>query len=113
MSAEVAPEFSADVRIENGCAVIAVAGELDFGVEPRARVTLDAVDDARVVVIDLRELTFMDSSGIHLLFAIRDRCRANGQTLRVVRGETSVHRGLAALELEDEFEFVDDPSLAA
>jgi stage II sporulation protein AA (anti-sigma F factor antagonist) len=113
MSVGVISEFDADVRIENGCAVIALEGELDFGVQEYARATLDAIGDARVVVFDLRELTFMDTSGIHLLLAIRDRCRASGRMLLVVRGPASVHLGLAALGLDDEFEFVDGPSLAA
>ena len=105
--------FDASVEVDNRSAVIALEGELDFGVQARARAMLEGIGDARVVVVDLRELTFMDTSGIHLLLEIRDHCRASGRMLLLVRGPASAHLGLAALELEDEFDVVDDPSVAA
>jgi anti-anti-sigma regulatory factor len=52
----------------------------------------------------------MDTSGIHLLLEARDRCRASGRMLLVVRGTASVQRGLVALGLEHELEFVDAPA---
>ena len=109
MSVEVMPEFRASTRVEGECAVLALEGELDFGVQQQARAAIERASDARVLVIDLRDLTFMDTSGIHLLLETRDRCRASGRMFLVVRGSALVHRGLAALGLEHELEFVDAP----
>jgi anti-anti-sigma factor len=109
MSIGVTPGFDVSLGIENGCAVLVLEGELDFGVQERARAALEGIGDARVVVIDLRGLTFMDTSGIHLLLELRDRCHASGRMLLVVRGPANVQRAFAALELDDELEFVDAP----
>ena len=109
MSIGVTPEFRAGTRIEGECAVLALEGEFDFGVEPQVRAAIERAGDARVLVIDLRDLTFMDTSGIHLLLETRDECRASGRMLLVVRGSALVHRGLVALGLEHELEFVDAP----
>ena len=109
MSVGVTPEFRAGTRVEGDCAVLALEGELDFGVEPQARAAIERAGDARVLVIDLRDLTFMDTSGIHLLLETRDQCRASGRMLLVVPGSARVHRALEALGLEREFTFVDAP----
>ena len=110
---EFPPAFDVTVDSDGDCAVLAIVGELDFAVAERVRAAVERVDDARILFIDLRRLTFMDSAGIHLLFAARERRLASGGELRVVRGPAIVHRGLAALELEDELEFVDEPPVAA
>jgi anti-sigma B factor antagonist len=102
-------EFRAGVSIDGDSAVIAFEGELDFGVQPQARVAIERAGDVRVLVVDLRDLTFMDTSGVHLLIQTRDRCRASGRMLLVVPGPARVHRALAALGLEREFTFVDAP----
>ena len=103
------PEFAASARLEGDRAVLVLEGELDFGVKQQARAAIERVGGAPVVVVDLRELTFMDTTGIHLLVEAREQCRASGRVLLVVPGPPNVQRGLAALELESEFTFVDAP----
>jgi anti-anti-sigma factor len=109
MLAEATPAFAATTSREGDSAVLTLEGEFDFGVEERARAALEQTRDARVLVIDLRELTFMDSSGVHLLLEARDLCHASGRMLLVVPGPPMVQRGLAALDLESEFLFVEAP----
>jgi anti-sigma B factor antagonist len=105
--------FDVNVASDGDRAVLVLEGELDFSVAPRVRAALERSHDSRTLVFDLRGLTFMDSSGIHLLVETRERCRTAGRTLLVVRGTGYVHRGLAALGLEREFEFVDEPLVPA
>jgi anti-anti-sigma factor len=109
MSVATTPEFTAETRIERDCAVLALEGELDFAVKLQARAALEQVAGTPVLVIDLRDLTFMDTSGIHLLLEAREQCRASGRMLLVVPGPANVHRALVALELESEFSFVAAP----
>ena len=113
VSFHVPAEFDVKVVSDGDLAVLVLKGELDFSVAPRAVAALDRTDETRTLVIDLHGLTFMDSAGVHLLIAARDRCRAAGRTLLVVRGPATVHRALAALQLEREFEFVDEPLVPA
>ena len=52
--------------------VVALAGELDMAHAPTVSETLDALaDTARPVIVDLSELTFIDSSGIHAILRPR------------------------------------------
>ena len=114
MSFNVPAAFDVRAISEGDRAVLLLEGELDFSVAPRARAALEGSSpDARTLIIDLRGLTFMDSSGIHLLIEAREHCRASGRTLLVVRGNARVHRGLVALGLEDELKFVDEPLVPA
>lgn len=98
--------------MEGDSTVLVLEGELDIGVKERARAVFEQACDTRVVVADLRGLTFMDSTGIHLLFEARDRCRATGRTFRLIRGPDTVHRSIVLLGLEREFEFFDEPAAA-
>jgi anti-anti-sigma factor len=109
MSVGSTTEFRAVASIEGDCAVLVLEGELDFGVRAQAQAAIERVGDARVLVIDLRELTFMDTSGIHILLETRDECRTSGRMLLVVRGSPRVHLAFEALGLEHEFAFVDAP----
>ena len=89
--------------------VIALAGELDlagadlFGDELR-RVE---AGDARRIVIDLRDLEFIDSTGIRLIFMADVRARADGDRLVIRRGPDSVHRIFVITDLADRLPFVD------
>ena len=66
-----------------------VAGELDVATAPQLEGTLrDAEQQARLVVLDLRELTFMDCAGVHLLVDASTRARTRGDRLVVLRGPT-------------------------
>jgi anti-sigma B factor antagonist len=77
----------------SGAAWVRVAGELDLASAPRLRQTLRVAQlYARVVVLDLRELTFMDSSGVHVILdADADDRRASGRLI-LVRAPTLVDR---------------------
>ncbi len=101
--------FHAGAIIDGDWAVLVLEGELDYRVQQRAHDALERIEHTRTLVVDLRAVTFMDSSGVHLLIEARGHCRR----LVVVRGPAHVHRTLAALGLEGEFEFVDEPLLAA
>jgi anti-anti-sigma factor len=61
------PAFSiADSRRADGSVLLTIAGELDIATVPVVRDRLAAVTDAgaRRLVVDLRNVTFMDSTGL-------------------------------------------------
>jgi anti-anti-sigma factor len=65
----VAPPFVCSWEIARwGAAWVHVAGEVDLATSPQFRQTVvEAQQAARVVVLDLRELCFIDSSGVHVI----------------------------------------------
>jgi anti-anti-sigma factor len=76
------------VRIEErGDVVIAhLSGELDIA---SSRGTGDTIggalsQDTRALVVDCSELTFLDSSGVNMLFSLARRLGSRRQELRVV-----------------------------
>ena len=87
---------------------VSVSGELDIATAPQL--------DHALVILDLRELQFMDSRGANLIAAATGRARQAGDRLLVVRGRDQVERILAFVGLDRQLELVDYPlatSLAA
>jgi anti-anti-sigma factor len=79
---------------EGGVHRLTPVGELDLATAPLLESAFDAVirdDDAEMIVLDLRELGFMDSTGIHLLIRMHRAC-AGGDRLRVINGSRAVER---------------------
>jgi anti-sigma B factor antagonist len=79
-------DLRVDTRDERGCAVLAVAGELDVYSSPRLRGALQrAMTPARgALVVDLTDVPFMDSSGLGVLVGAHKRMAADGGVLLVV-----------------------------
>ena len=49
-------------------------GELDLVTVETLRAALDGIENTDRLVLDLRGLTFMDSTGLQLLVAFHQRC---------------------------------------
>ena len=60
------------------------------------------------LVLDLRGLTFMDSTGVRLILQAREHALRHGAELVVVRGDATVMRVLELIGLEAQLDFVDD-----
>lgn len=75
-----------DVRQRDGCAVLAVSGEVDLATAPQLRNQLiDLVADGhRRIVVDLSGTDFLDSTGLGALVAGLKRLRAHDGEMRVV-----------------------------
>lgn len=98
-----------------GRPAIAVRGELDIsGVEGLER-SLAEVESEQppVLVIDLRGVTFLDSSGLRALLAADRRARRAGRRLALVRGPEPVQRVFEIALLDRRLTFVDAPEAAA
>jgi anti-sigma B factor antagonist len=89
--------FRVQVRIEDRAAVFAVEGELDLASSPTLEQELDRVGDADVdlLIIDLRQLRFMDSTGLHALVKANKRATEAGRRFAVVKGGPQIQRLLS------------------
>lgn len=74
--------------------VVSVDGELDMTAAPDLRDAIHAAIDAGAVtvVVDLNDVTFIDSTAIGVLMAARQRLRQAGGSLELVCGEPNVVR---------------------
>jgi anti-anti-sigma factor len=73
-----------------------LAGELDLATAPDLDLALrEAQAQAGLVVLDLRELAFMDSCGVHAILHASIRARQAGRRLVVLRGSPKVDRMFA------------------
>jgi anti-sigma B factor antagonist len=74
------------VRTNQGdTAVLSIEGELDAFTAPELRPLLEAIasEQVRKVVVDLTELSLVDSSGVGAIVSLYKRVRANEGELRI------------------------------
>jgi anti-anti-sigma factor len=91
-----------------GPARVYVAGELDIATCPRfERVLRRAERRANLVVVDLRKLTFMDSSGVHAITRATSRARGAGRQLTLLHCSPQVRRLFTLTGVGDVAETVD------
>lgn len=88
------PLFSARVESRNGVAHVVMAGELDMTTVPALVEQLAHVEQDGVasIMLDLRDLVFVDSSGLHAFLQARDRAKTNGHRLILVGAGPFVRR---------------------
>jgi anti-sigma B factor antagonist/stage II sporulation protein AA (anti-sigma F factor antagonist) len=99
--------FEAVVSQEGTVRQIRLNGEFDLEGFPSAAEVFDEAfsNGSSAVEVDLRGLTFLDSSGIRsLLMAVRDG-RAAGVTLIIIPGPPQVQRVFETAGLLDELPF--------
>lgn len=103
--------FSLDVAHEADAVVVRVKGELDGTTSPALRQTLyDLIDDGgRSYWLDLRAMTFIDSSGLSALLGILRRVREGGGDLALVNPRRSTLRVLEIAGLTGLVTIVHEP----
>jgi len=105
--------FSVSIEEATGGTIIVVLhGELDIATTPAAEEKLrdQENDGAEVIVLDLRGLTFIDSTGLRLLVAADSRAREAGHRLAIARGPEAVHRVLEITGLDGKLDLIGDPA---
>jgi len=88
-----------------------LAGEFDMAAVDRFERSLSADGTSRSpkVVLDMRELTFIDSSGLRAVVMADQRRRADGGRLIVVRGPARVNEVFEVTGVARHLELVDEP----
>ncbi len=93
--------------------VIAPTGELDLSGAAILQAELDRLSedgDLGGVVLDLRGLAFMDSSGLRLVVLADMQARDAGRRFAIVRGDETVHRVFEITRMSDRLDFVESPA---
>ena len=99
-------------RFEGEVAVLSLAGDLDLSVARDVEAALRRAEAQRpkVLVLDLREVTFIDSSMLREVVAAHVRARRDGRRFVVAIGSEVVRRVFRVTLLEWRLEIVDDPA---
>jgi anti-sigma B factor antagonist len=107
----VQSHFRLEVHSEGEATVVAVSGELDLASSPTLQEELDRVSasNSQLLIIDLRELDFMDSTGLSVLVRAHQRAEEQGRQLAMVKGPQQVQRLLSLTGVADRLRLVDRP----
>ena len=111
LAAGVQSNFNVETHNGAQAVVIGVTGELDLASSPALEHELErgAAATAAVVIVDLRKLEFMDSTGLSVLVRAHQRATENGQRFGVVRGPQQVQRLLSLTGVADRLTLADSP----
>lgn len=82
-----------------GSGVVAVAGEVDIDTAPLLEDRLLGLDGP--IRLDMRAVTFMDSSGVRALLRMHDHCEREGRAFSLHCCSPHVERLLRSLGLHD------------
>jgi anti-sigma B factor antagonist len=105
----VEPELKVNVELApdppGSWPVLRVAGEVDIQTSPALQEHLQGVLDQgkSSIVVDLGEVTFLDSTGLSVLVVGLKRCQGAGGDMRIVSPQPNVRRVLEITGLIDVF----------
>jgi anti-sigma B factor antagonist len=86
---------------------LVLSGELDLASRPLLDEAVSCVQwrDTAALVLDLSEVAFMDSTGLHGVLAAKTLCAEHGCTFVLVRGSSQVQRLFELSGVIDELPF--------
>lgn len=86
-----------DARSKEDRVVLQLSGELDLASSPILERALEAQDvaSAPLLVLDLDELKFVDSTGLRVILLAQEKSRGRGQEFAITPGSPQVQRLLS------------------
>jgi anti-sigma B factor antagonist len=89
--------------------VVSPTGDIDIASAPALRDALRATTGRRRLVLDLRGVEFMDTSGLQIVVEEQKRAADRGGPFTVVRGRQRIQRLLDIAGLTPKLDLVDAP----
>ena len=86
--------------------VEALRTTLDAAIAKTLRAALEGIETAARLVLDLRGLSFIDSTGLHLLVALDQRAKRDGFLLTLVAPAAPIDRAIELCGLDQVLPFV-------
>ena len=97
--------FAVDVHRRDDVVIVQPRGELDLATVETLRAALDDVTDPGRLVLDLRGLSFLDSTGLHLLVALHQRAQRDGFQLALLAPAAPANKPIRLLGLDQALPF--------
>lgn len=96
---------------DQGTPRLVVSGELDLASAEELEAGLRQLESSEpeVLVLDLRELDFMDSTGLRTVIAADARAKDRGARLVIIRAPEEVDRVFQLTRMDQHLELVDEP----
>jgi anti-sigma B factor antagonist len=106
----IARPLEIDEQVAGSTVVLTLRGELDIATVPRLEQAVAAVlaRGARELTIDLRGMSFLDSSGLRLIIVLAERAVAEGWILALVRPEMPALTIFQITRAEENLPFIDE-----
>lgn len=103
--------MNVEVQQLDGATLLSARGELDLASAPQLEKELERVNEAQpeLMILDLREVDFMDSTGLRLVVTAHQRAKDAGRRFGVVNGKKQVQRLLSLTRVEEQLTVVDAP----
>jgi anti-sigma B factor antagonist len=94
--------------------ILELRGELDMVSSGLLEETLASadLDGSHAVVLDLRGLRFLDSTGLKTIFRVRKVVCEHGRQFAVTQGSAQVQRLLSLTRLDEHLQTIDTPDAA-
>ena len=102
--------FRAETSTNGDTATVRFEGELDLASAGQAEAALARVEEdptAPTIVLDLRGVRFLDSTGLRVILAADSRARRSGRVVQVIPGPEAVHRVFRIALLDRRLEFIE------
>lgn len=109
--------FAVEVQRRDHITIVRPCGELDMATVETLRTTLDVaitetprvapegVETGARLVLDLRRLSFIDSTGLHLAVALDERAQRDGFLLTLIAPATPIDRAIQLCGLDQVLPF--------
>lgn len=90
---------------------VRLSGDLDLSTAKRAEQAIEEAEKAgaQMVVIDLRGLSFMDSTGLRVVVSADKRASRSNRRVVIIQGPHAVRRVFEITRLGERLEIVDTP----
>jgi anti-sigma B factor antagonist len=109
------PNLEFETTRNGTVATVTPTGELDLSGATVLEAELDRLaedPELGAIVLDLRGLEFMDSSGLRLVVVADMRAREAGRRFALIRGGDTVHRVFEITRMSERLEFIDSAEAA-
>ena len=104
-------DFQVDTQTTGRTIMLALHGELDLVSSPMLEAAFERAYELEfeLIIVDLRGLEFMDSTGLHRLVAGQQRASQSGRRFALVRGGEQVQRLFDLTGIAEVLTIVDSP----
>lgn len=95
------------VRREPDQVVVALAGELDLASAPLLQSEIEAAaSNGTMLVLDMQELEFIDSTGLRIILSAHERAQEHGQELALRNVQQQVERLLSITRVGEHLKII-------